>query len=211
MDRIRELFKEIELKHNQKSIRVLYDEVVTIIRDVLKLEGIERSKDDEIIALFESELTSTGKVPARYLSELHEIMEAKKKYDKKKLDKNDIEKARKASRGLIKFLVEYMQRKRGRELERAKIRVKHGEKFGEVLLLDNTAFVIRDIDAKEQDIEKAPLHEDGSMGTLQKSSLEELEKALADLSAPIRVFIKEPIFEDLKNVFGRHVEVLIHN
>ena len=131
------------------------------------------------------------------------------KYDKKKISINDIEMARKGSSGLIKFLVEYMQRKRGRELDRAKIRVKHGEKYGEVILLDKVAFVIHDIDAKDRRIEQAQLNPDGSLGDLRESSLEEFEKALAQLKMPPRVFIKEPIFEDLKDIFGKDVEVLM--
>jgi len=205
------LFSEIEARHNEKSVLLLYDEIVTIIRDVLKLEGIEKAQDVEIIKLFEDELISTGKVPARYLRDLNEIIEAKRKQDKKKATKNDIEKARKGSRGLIKFLVEYMQRKRGLELERAKIRVKHGNKFGEVLLLDKIAFVIHDLDAKDQRIEKAQINPDGSLGTFEDSNLEELEKSLASTKFPPRVFIKEPIFEDLKRIFGRDVQVLLHS
>ncbi|MFH1276678.1 MAG: nucleotidyltransferase domain-containing protein [Candidatus Woesearchaeota archaeon] len=210
LKRIRELFKEIEAKHDEKGILALYDEIITIIRDVLKQEGIERAQDEEIIKLFEDELISTGKIPARLLRELNEIVEAKKKHDAKKLTKNDIEKARKGSSALIKFLVEYLQRKRGRELERAKIRVKHGEKkYGEIILLDKIAFIIKDIDAKEQQIEKAPINEDGSLGTMEDSSLEELEKELVKVKIPPKVFIKEAIFEDLKNIFGRDVEVLM--
>lgn len=211
LKRIGELFKEIETKHNERSILSLYDEVITIIRDVLKIEGIEKAQDEELIKLFEDELISTGKVPARYLRDLNDIVEAKRKHDKKSLDKNDIEKARKGSSGLIRFMVEYLQRKRGRELERARIKLKHGEKYGEVILLDQTAFVIFDIDAKEQQIEKAAINPDGSLGTLQKSSLEELEKELAKLKIPPRVFIKEPIFENLKQIFGRNVEVLLNH
>jgi len=211
LKRIKELFKQIEDKHNEKSILHLYDEIVTIIRDVLKMEGIEKAQDEELIKLFEDELISTGKVPARYLRDLNEVVDAKRKHDSKKLSKNDIEKARKGSGGLIRFLIEYMQRKRGKELERAKIRVKHGDKYGEVLLLDKVAFIIKDIDAKEnQEIEKAQINPDGSLGTIESSSLEELEKGLANMKFPKRVFIKEPIFEDLKNVFGREVEVLLH-
>ncbi len=210
LKRIRELFEEIDKRYDEKSIIMLYDEIVTIIRDVLKLEGIERARDEDIINLFEKELIATGKVPARYLRDLQEIVDAKKKQDQKKLDKTDIEKARKGSSGLIRFLIEYLQRKRGRELERAKIRIKHGEKFGEVLLLDKVAFIIHDIDAKEQRIEKAPLNADGSLGSLKESSLEELEKEVSQLKFPPRVFIKEPIFEDLKNLFGRDVEVLVN-
>ena len=210
LKRIGELFKEIEVRHNEKSISILYDEVVTIIRDVLKQEGIEKAKDADIIKLFEEELITSGKVPARYLRDLNEIVDAKKKYDQKKLGKTDVAEARKGSAGLIKFLVEYLQRKRGRELERTRIRIKHGEKYGEVMLLDDVAFVVHDLDAKDQRIEKAKLNPDGSLGALEESNIEEFEKELASVKIPKRVFIKEPIFEDLKNIFGKDVEVLVH-
>lgn len=211
LKRIQILFKAIEEMHNQKSILYLYDEIVTIIRDVLTSEGVEKVQDEELIKLFEDELISTGKVPAKFLRDLNEIVEAKRKHDQKKLTKNHIEKARKGSGGLIRFLVEYMQRKRGKELERAKIRVKHGDKFGEVILMDDLAFIIHDIDAKELKVEKAPINPDGGLGVLEESNLEEFEKELVKLKFPKRVFIKEAFFEDLKTVFGRDVEVLMHH
>ena len=210
LKRIRELFKDIELMHDKKSVLMIYDEVMTIIRDVLKMEGVEKAQDEEIIKLFEDELISTGKLPARYLRDLNEIVDAKRKHDSNKLDKADIETARKGSSSLLKFLIEYMQRKRGKELERARIRVKYGEKFGEVVLFDKVAFVIKDVDAKEQQLEKAQINSDGSLGTLETSSLEEFEKELAKLKMPPKVFIKEQIFDDIKSIFGRHVEVLLN-
>ncbi len=211
LKRIRELFKEIESRHDEKSILYLYDEVITIIRDTLKLEGIERAQDEQIIQLFEDELISTGKVPARYLRDLNEIVAAKTKHDQGKLTKSDIETARKGSSGLIRFLIEHMQRKRGREFEKAKIRIKHGETYGEIILFEKEAFVFHDIDAKEQQIEKAPINKDGSLGTLQKSNLEEFEKALAGGKFDKRVFIKEPVFENIKEIFGRDAEILINS
>ena len=210
LKRINKLFKQIEEIHDKKNVVLLYDEIVTIIRDVLKEEGIEKAQDEEIIKLFEDELISTGKVPARYLRDLNEIVEAKNKNDQKKLTKADIDKARKGSAGLIRFLVEYLQRKRGKELELAKIKVKHGEKYGEVILLDDFAFVIHDIDAKDKHIEMGKLSEDGSLGPLKESTIEEFEKHLVKAKMPKKAFIKDAIFEDLKNVFGRDVEVLIH-
>ncbi len=210
LKRINDLFKAIEEMHNQKGMVMLFDEVVTIIRDVLKLEGIERARDEEIIRLFEQELIATGKVPARYLRDLNSLVEAKAKHDKGKLTKTDIENARKDSAGLIKFLIEYLQRKRGRELERARIKIKHGEKYGEVILLDGIAFVVHDIDAKEQRIEKAKINADGSLGALEESGPEELEKEIAKMKFLPKVFIKEPVFENLKNIFGRDVEVLVN-
>ncbi len=209
LKRIQRLFKQIEKIHQEKGVIKLYDEIVTIIRDVLKLEGIEKAQDVEIIKLFEDELISTGKVPARYLRDLNEIVEAKTDYDKGKLSKTEIEKAKKGSAGLIKFLIEYMQRKRGRELERAKLKIKYGNKYGEIILLEKTAFIIHDLDNKEKMISKAPINSDGSLGTTETSSLEEFEKELVKTKFPSRVFIKEPVFESIKKVFGKGVEVLV--
>lgn len=95
-------------------------------------------------------------------------------------------------------------------MERTKIRVKHGEKYGEVILLGKEAFIIHDIDQEEKSISKAEIKQDGSLGHIQKSSLEELEKAITKLEFPEKAFIKEPIFENLKNIFGKDVEILIN-
>ncbi|PIN87903.1 hypothetical protein COV12_01335 [Candidatus Woesearchaeota archaeon CG10_big_fil_rev_8_21_14_0_10_32_24] len=210
LKRIDELFKQIEQMHNEKSINLLYDEVVTLTRDVLKLEGIKKIQEFKILEHFEEELVTTGKIPARFTHDIKEVFDAKKKFDLKKLDKTDIENARKSATVMIKFLIEYIQRKRGQEMERAKIRVKYGEKFGEIILLDTIAFIMYNIDGKDQQIEKADIQTDGGLGPLQKSDFKELEKALMEKKFSKRVFIKDAIFEDLKNIFGRDVEVLLH-
>ena len=155
-------------------------------------------------------MISQGKIPAKYLRTLNLIVKAKKDYDKKTLTKTEVDKVRKQSREFVKFMVEYMQRKRGREMERTKIRVKHGKRFGEVILLDKFAFIIHDIDHEEKEISKAPITEKGGLGSPKKSSLEEFEKALAKTDIPNKVFIKEPIFEDLKNFFGKDVEISVN-
>ncbi|MBW2996724.1 nucleotidyltransferase domain-containing protein [Candidatus Woesearchaeota archaeon] len=210
LKRLKRLFTQIEKMKEEESMLHVYETVVTIIRDVLRLEGVERVKDIEVIKFFEHELVHRGKIPEKYLRMLNHVIKAKKDYDEKKLTKADIENVKKESRELVKFLVEYMQRKRGRELERARIRVKHGDKYGEVLLLEDTAFIIHDIDEDEREITRATIKEDGSLANLQKSNLEELEKHLAKFSIPPKVFIKEKMFENLKELFGKDVEVRVN-
>ena len=210
LKRVKKLFEEIQEMKKKKDMIHLYDTVVTIIRDVLKLEGIEKVSDLEVVRIFEDELISTGKIPAKFLRLLNEIVKAKKNYDAGKLTKAEVDKIKKKSGEFIKFLVEYMQRKRGRELERARIRVKHGSRYGEVLLLDKEAFIIHDIDHEEKEISKARIKTDGSLAVPEKSSLEELEHALANMEIPPKSFIKEPIFEDLKRFFGKDVEILVN-
>ncbi|MBT4446917.1 nucleotidyltransferase domain-containing protein [archaeon] len=208
--RIKKLFTQIEERKEQKSLIHLHDEVVTIIRDILSLEGVKRAKESEIVKIFENELITSGKVPNKFLRDLNEVIVAKKKSESGKLTKTDLHKAKKGSMGLIRFLVDYLQMKRGRELQRAKIRVKHGSKFAEITLIDAEAFIIRDIDARDGKIEKAAMSKDGSFGVAKKSNMEEFEKALASAKFPQRVFIKEPVFEAIKKHFGPEAEVLLH-
>ena len=210
LKRIKRLFTQIEkIKEEEDMVRI-YENVITIIRDVLKSEGIEKVSDPEIVSVFEDQLISKGIVPAKYLRTLNEIIKAKKDYDEKKLTKQEVDGVRKDSQGFIKFMVEHIQRKRGRELDRARVRFKYGEKYGEVLILDTTAFITHDLDNQEREISKAKVGKDGRLAPLEKSSPEEFEKAVTKIEVPNKVFIKETIFEDLKRLFGRDVEILVN-
>ncbi|MBU0614857.1 MAG: hypothetical protein KJ601_02090 [Nanoarchaeota archaeon] len=210
LKRIKRLFTQIEKMKEEEDMVHIYDSIVTIIRDVLKMEGIEKIADAEVVKIFEDELIAQGKVPAKFLRILNDIIQAKKDYDDKKLTKQEVEKVKKDSSILVKFLVEYMQRKRGRELNRAKIRVKHGNRYGEVLLLDDTAFIIHDIDKEDKEISKAKLTEDGGISSPKRTTIEEMEKHIASAKIPPRTFIKEKMFEELKNIFGKDVEILVN-
>ncbi|HIH47594.1 TPA: hypothetical protein HA297_04810, partial [Candidatus Woesearchaeota archaeon] len=210
LKRIRKLFTQIEKIKEEESIKHLYDSVVTIVRDIMRMEGVERVRNEEILQLFETEMIHLGKIPEKYLGMLEELIQAKKDYDAEKLNKAEIEKIRKSANEFIRFMIEYLQRKRGREVEKAKIRVKYGEKYGEVVLLGDVAYIIHDLDQEEKTMSKAKINPDGSLGAPEKTTLEDFEVHLAKIDIPPKVFIKEPIFEDLKNIFGKDVEVLVN-
>jgi uncharacterized protein (UPF0332 family)/predicted nucleotidyltransferase len=203
------LYQQIEERRELENIVHIYESVVTVIRDVLTLEGIEKASDEESVKLFEREIIHKGVMPERYLRIFKEIYKAKKDYDAGKLSHSDIALLHKNAGELLKFTVEHIQRKRGRELERAKVRVKYGDKFGEVMLLDTVAFVIVDIDAPEKEILKGTLTQAGHITNLAKSNLEDMEHALASAKMPQRVFLHERLFEDVKKIFGSDVEILM--
>jgi len=210
LKRVKKLFSQIEKIKEKESMLHVYDTVVTVIRDVLRLEGIERASDTEIVSIFEKEIISHGKIPAKFLRTLKDIMKAKKDYDEKKLAKAEVEKVKKSSQEFVRFMVEHIQRKRGMDIERTKIRVKYGDKYGEVLLLGKNAYIIHDIDQEEKRISKAEILPNGGLGKITKSSFEDLEKELSKIEPLSKVFIKEPIFEDMKNIFGKDVEILVN-
>jgi len=209
LKRIKKLFEQIEKMKQESDMVHVYDTIITVIRDVLRFEGRETVAEAELVSVFENVLISTGKIPARQLRVLNDVIKAKKNYDENKLSKTEVEKVKKSSREFIKTLVEFIQRKRGRELDRAKVRVKHADKFGEVILLGKSVFIIHDIDAEEKEISKATLKK-GRIGPIKKSSYEEYESVLAKIEIPEKVFIKETIFEDIKKIFGADVEILVN-
>ena len=210
LKRLNELFNQIEILKEEESVKHNYESIVTVVRDVLRLEGKEKISDSDILKTFETEIIHKGLIPEKYLRVLKDIIKAKKDYDNKKLSKTEVHDVNKNARDFIRFLVEYIQRKRGRELDRVKIRVKHGNKFGEVILLDKEVFIIHDIDSSDKDISKATLTPEGNFINIRESSLEDLEKSLTKIELPSKTFIKEPIFEHLKSIFGKDVEILVN-
>jgi len=210
LKRIKRLFTQIEKIKEEEGVLHTYESVVSIIRDVLKLEGVEKVNDKEMVELFEKEMILLGKIPEKFLRILNNIIKAKKDYDNKKLNKKDITNVNKDSNELIKFLVEYIQRKRGRELDRAKIKVKYGKKYGEVILLDKEAFFIHDIDSEDKKISKGKVKDNGEIEIVSETTLEEFEKALTKIVIPPKVFIHEKTFERLKSVYGNDVEILVN-
>jgi uncharacterized protein (UPF0332 family)/predicted nucleotidyltransferase len=210
LKRIKRLFTQIEKMREEESVLHVYESAVTAIRDALRLEGVEKVKNEDIVAAFEAEMVHSGKIPERFLRMLEDVVKAKKDYDAGKLSKAEVDKVKRDSSQFIRFMVEHLQRKRGRELERTKIRVKHGERYGEVILLDQVAFIVHDIDKPEKEVSKAVIKADGSLGTPEPTTMEELEQHLAKIEIPAKVFIKQPIFEQLKGIFGKDVEVLVN-
>jgi len=78
-------------------------------------------------------------------------------------------------------------------------------------MLEDWAFITMDLDAKEKEIRKAAINKDGSLGSLKDSSLEELEQHMSKVKSFQKTFIKEPVFENLKEIFGKNVEILVNN
>ena len=204
MKRIKKLFSQIEKRVEAKTIVEVYDNCMAVANDILKLE----KQKPPVVKGFK-ELVKKRIIPERFSSILESVIKAKKDYDKKSLTKQELEKVRKNANLFVGAMVEYIQRKRGVELQRAKITFKYGDKFGEVYLLEDEAFIVNDIDAKQKEVGMAKVKE-GKLVNLKKSSLVELEKAMAEKSIPKHIFVSESIFEDLKKLFGKDIKISVN-
>ena len=211
LKRIQKLFEEIQKMKEEESIVKIYDTSVTVVRDVLNLESACKVGEDEIVKRFDDELVCKGKIPGKYVRTLNLLVKAKKDYEANKLTKLEIENVKKESNEFIRFMIEYMQRKRGREFERAKLRFKHAEnKFGEVIMLEGSAFIVHDIDAEQKEVSKAKLNKEGRLVDLEKSSVEEMDTELAKVRLPPKIFLREALFDSLRSMFGKDVEILLN-
>ncbi len=210
LKRIRKLFTQLEKIKEEESVVYLYDTVAKILRDILSLHGVYKVDEADLLKQVKAQLVNSGQMSTKQFQQVQEVFTAKTDYLAGKMSKSELVKNRKENGELVRFLIELVQRERGRELAKTKFHVKYGEKYGEVILLEDKAFVIQDVDAEEKTVEMTEV-KDGQFGLLKKSSLEELEKALAGANIPRKVFIHEKVFESLKKLFGKDVQVMVHH
>lgn len=210
LKRIKRLFTQIEKMREKQDMAHLYDTLTMVVRDALRAEGREKVKEDKLLEEFDDEFISTGKLPKAFMKTVRELYKAKEDSDRNELSKVDLETVHRDASQVIRQLIEYVQRKRSRELERVRIRVRHGTKHGEVLVLGEQAFIIYDIDAEQKEVSAAKVRKDGGLGKVEQSSLEDMEKAMGDFHPTQRVSIRNRLIEDLKKVFGEEMEILLN-
>src|SRR3989344_2006286 len=204
--RLKKLFTQIEKVKEDEGMVKLHESMQTALRDILTLEGTQIPPAEELALAFEQKLIATGQVPASYLRTLHDLTRAKADYDSGKLSKTEIDKVRRESNELLRFLLDYVQRKRAHEFERSKLRITYGQKQAEITVLDTTAYIIRDLSSPENTIEKATVQQDGSLGSTSTSTVSEFEQSLAQ-GKPRRIRLREPLFESLQRLFGKDYEL----
>lgn len=209
LQRLESLFQGIQERKEEEKIISLYENTMTMVRDALRLENVHEVTHEKILSVFEKTLIESGKIPQHAHRLVKEILTAKKDYDDGKVTKQEITTVTKAAKELHRILLEFIQRKRGQEVDRARVRVKYGEQYGEVIILEDYVFVIQDLDSESRTISKAK-RTDG-FDQLEASSPEEFEKHIMDAKVPEQVFIKEQLFEDIKRIFGKDVQILMHN
>ena len=202
---IKEIVKKLEKKATKQQTSELVNSVTNLLEDLMKLENLPTIKSD-LLKNFKK-LVNKGHFEKRDLVTLTEILDI----SKKTISKETLAKTKRESSLLRKRLLRHIQRERGKEVDKVKIRVKYGEQFGDVYLLGENAYMVADIDAKTKAVSKAKINENGGLAKAKPSTMEELEKTLSSIKIPARVFIKEALFEDLKKIYGKDVHILVSN
>ena len=125
----------------------------------------------------------------------------------KKLIKAESDKVKREVRTFIRTVTEHVQRKKFFGIERAKIKFKHAGKVGELLMLTDQIFIIKDLKQKDK-IQKADIIK-GKLTDLKDSNRDELDKTLIDVEVPQSISLTTTLFEDLKKIIGKDIELLL--
>src|SRR3989338_220450 len=200
------LFDQIEKKRSKETFGEVLKDYEMLLKDSLEVNKVKFNSN--YLPLFKKEMVDKKVMPEFVLTTFKNLEKIKENFAKTSIQ--ELEKIKRESRTSMKILMDYIQRKRGYEFERAKVRFKYGDKFGEVTLLDDIAFIIKDLDAKEKEVQKAKIAKDGSLTSVEKSNLAEYDDKITKIKLPGRVFIKEKTFESLKSLFGKDIEILVN-
>lgn len=208
LKRAKKLFADVEELKQKEELVKIYDDVILALREVLKVEEIPEVKEEE---LFDSlkKLVNGGKISPSLLTELKELQKEKDDFMNGKLAKAEINKAVQNSRTLIRKLIEYVQRTRSRQMEQIKLRVKYGEKIGEVLFLSEHVFFVLDLEKENKQLKRGIIDDEEKISHIKDSNIEELEEELSKPIKPRKLFITNNLLKNLGAVFGEDIEILV--
>jgi len=207
MKRIKRLFEQISEIKRKEKFENLYDNTINSCREILKLEGIDDVSEKDIISMFNKNLMNKGKLEKQNLKLIEYIFVAKKDFDSNKLTKTEAEKINKDYDELMNNINDYIQRKRTHDMEKSKIKVKVNDKYGEIIFLQKSVYIINDVTDKNK-IQKTKLKENGSFDAIRDATLDEMEEDFSK-DVPKPVVLKEKTFEEIKKIFGRDVEIIL--
>ena len=203
LKRIKKLFHQIEKKAEKETFTELYKSLEKSITDILNTENIKFTK----LELGFKKYCQKENLPETLVDNLKTFVKAEKDFKAKKLIKAESDKIKREIRTFIRAVVEHSQRKKFLGVERAKLKFKNKDKVGEVLLLKDQAFIIKDLKQKDK-IKKATI-EKGRLKDVKDSSRDELDKTLVDVEVPQSINLTPGLFEDLKKIVGKDIELLL--
>jgi len=182
--RLKELRKQIEKKTQEKTIEEIHKNVFNLLKTIFG-----NKSESVLISKFDSDFIKKGRLPGNYLGILKDIEKSKKDYKKGKVNKHDVENARKNASILINHLIEYNQRQEIAEMQKGKMKLKTKDKTYDLAVTSKEIFLI----------------DSGNISKISKdkfveSNVEELTKALSEQKE--KLAIDEKVFEIIKKKIG---------
>lgn len=198
LDKLNAIFNNLEKKMDKKAFAELHEQLMKLVKDLLTEMG---SKEKDLPKGLK-QLADSGEVSKDAAEMYSRILETQPG----KLERAEMQKVRREARSLLNQLTNVLQAKRAVRLTKNRMKVKYGDKFGEVYVFPGKVYMVMDVNAAEKEVQKAELTKDGILKQIQGSTIIELEDALLGNLAVQQAFPGK-LFDELKKIFGQQVEV----
>ena len=205
LQRIKKLFKQIEKKREKESFKKISDAVNKVTKDVLADAKIKTTKFTLAMKKFCQQEGLSESLAEDYST----FEKAKKDFKDHKITKAELEKLKRQLRTYIRVLSQHLQRKKFLGIEQSKIRFRAGKKRGELVLLDDTIFIVEDNKTKRS-VRKSKLKKDGSIEKLEKTNINDLENTLVTKELLKENNLKLKTIESLKKLYGNNLELILN-
>ncbi len=203
LEAMKKLFEDLQLKKSKETIEKTSQDLDEVMQEAIQALGKEYKKKDAEKTL--KELVKEKQLPSGIEKALKDFKKAEKDYKKGDITKKEIDKAIGNARIIIRELIESVQRKRTREVENAKIRIKHGKNIGELVLLEKQAILIKNIDKPEEVI---------SINTKTYKTSEitatEADKLIKNENKLKRLTLNNKIYNKLQEIYDKNIELIIN-
>ena len=193
LKRLKELRGQIEKRSQEKTIEEIYKDVFNLLERILG-----KRTQNKMIEEFEKKLIKTGKLSEQSLRILNDMINARLKFKKGKLNPHKVNEARKNAMILISDLIEYSQRRDLVSVEKSRVRLKYiskegkesgNEKFADLIIGNKVAFLITG-----KNIQKiTDKIEDSNVQELSKSVESQKSKNSLNLNPRVFHLIREKI------------------
>ena len=204
--RLNKLFESIQEDKNKEVILHTYENTLTLVRDALQAHGHE-VKDANLQEAFNKELVEAGLIPQKFSRVLEEITEAKKKFDNDELSATEATRVQKQGREFFRYILEFLQRKRGGELAQATIRIKYQDSMGELLFVNEHAYATIDLSSEEKEYQQIKKTKTG-WSKPKEIDQETYEQAVSK-AQPKQLLVDKQLFTLVTDVFGPDAEILL--
>ncbi|MFA5992820.1 MAG: nucleotidyltransferase domain-containing protein [Candidatus Pacearchaeota archaeon] len=189
INRMKKLREQIEKISQRKTIGEIEKDVFTLLENLF---GKKSRK--ELIEIFNKELVKKGKMPLKMLTILKDVEKAIEEFKKGKVNKNDVENARKDATILINHLIDYGQRCDLVAIDKSRMQIIYGsekeKQRAEVMFTEDGAFLIQGLIIKK------------ITSKLENSTIEELNKAVAEQKGKVQVKTNNKVFDILRKELG---------
>jgi uncharacterized protein (UPF0332 family)/predicted nucleotidyltransferase len=208
LQRIKQLFTDISEKQQKQGIVFVYDQVITLVREILVLFGVKQLPEQKIIGYFEEHIIHRGAGSQKLKTMLEQLVKAKADYDADTLSKSEVEKVIVQSQELLRELVDILQRKKHMDFERMRVKILCAQdRVAEIFVADTVAYVNHNV---QQSAVLSKIDLSGKTPKVSSVTLSEFDTALSQIKSPGAVFITEQLFAELQKILGKDIK-LVYN